>query len=202
QRSAYQKQVAKLSNALLLYHQLKSVIQPEETPDFVALVADYQASMTGGLAALRARQAGQAFDQATLDKFVFPMQMFQEMAEAPTPLLIPPLAPERDRNAWQNMGASLINSIQSREIHPAVSYFARMATAYHRGDAAEFNSAMAGYKNWLAPKFAHELSKGRAEYYFNQVKAFLHATIIYIFAFVLAGAALLTLGVWPQVSES
>ena len=59
------------------------------------------------------------------------------------------------------------------------------------GDAAEFNSAVVAYKNWLAPSFGHEVTKGRAEYYFNQVKSFLHAIIIYIFAFVLAGAALL-----------
>jgi cytochrome c-type biogenesis protein CcsB len=42
----------------------------------------------------------------------------------------------------------------------------------------------------------------RAEFYFNRVKAFLHATIIYIFALVLAGGALLTFGAWPNLSES
>src|SRR5207249_8823790 len=39
-------------------------------------------------------------------------------------------------------------------------------------------------------------------FYFNQVKSFLHAMIIYTFAFVLAGGALLTFGAWPQLSES
>ena len=57
----------------------------------------------------------------------------------------------------------------------------------------EFNRAVAGYQAWLAPQFAKEVGKGRAEFYFNDVKAFLHATIIYIFAFVLACGALLTL---------
>ena len=83
-----------------------------------------------------------------------------------------------------------------------MSFFARMATAYAQNDAAEFNSAVAGYKNWLTSDFASESAKGRSEYYFNQVKAFLHAMIIYTFAFVLAGGALLTFGVWPAVSES
>jgi cytochrome c-type biogenesis protein CcsB len=77
-----------------------------------------------------------------------------------------------------------------------------MADSYGRDDAAEFNSAVAGYKEWLRPKFSEELSKGRAEFYFNQIKTFLHATIIYIFAFVLAGAALLSFGTTPAVSES
>jgi cytochrome c-type biogenesis protein CcsB len=87
-------------------------------------------------------------------------------------------------------------------IHPAVGFFARMASAYGQDNATEFNSAVAGYKNWLAPNFAREVGKGRAEYYFNQIKAFLHATIIYLVAFVLAGAALLTYGVSPGLSES
>ena len=47
-----------------------------------------------------------------------------------------------------------------------------------------------------------ELAKGRSEFYFNQIKIFLHATIIYIFAFVLAGAALLSFGPAPQLSEA
>jgi cytochrome c-type biogenesis protein CcsB len=77
-----------------------------------------------------------------------------------------------------------------------------MATAFARGDAVEFNSAVAGYKGWLQPKFEREVSKGRAEFYFNEIKVFLHATIIYLFAFVLAGGALLTFGAWPNLSES
>ena len=84
----------------------------------------------------------------------------------------------------------------------SVNYFARMATAYGRTNAVEFNSAIAGYKNWLAPQFAKEAAKGRAEFYFNQVKAFLHAIIMYIIAFVLAGGALLTFGTFPNLSES
>jgi len=61
---------------------------------------------------------------------------------------------------------------------------------------------VAGYKNWLASDFPRELGKGRAEYYFNQIKVFLHATIIYLFAFVLAGGALLTLGYATALAES
>jgi cytochrome c-type biogenesis protein CcsB len=202
QRTAYQKQVVKLSNALMVYQQLKNCIQPEGESDFAKLVRDYQQALPGGLAAFRAQQAGQPFDQADLDNLSGLARMFQQMADMANPLVLPPLNPEKDRNAWQNMGANLVGAMQAREIHPAVTFFARMATAYAQSDAAEFNSAVAGYKNWLAPNFAHEVTKGRSEFYFNQVKAFLHAMIIYTFAFVLAGGALLTFGIWPTVSES
>lgn len=202
QRTAYQKQVLKLSNALTLYHQLKNCIQPEGTTDFAKLVKDYQAALPGGLAAFRAQQSKQTFDPAVLERFTYPAQMFQEMSDLANPLIIPPLDPQHDRNAWQNMGASLLGAMQTGGIHPAAEFYARMATAYLQGDAPEFNSAVAGYKNWLASFFSGEVAKGRAEFYFNQVKAFLHAMIIYTFAFVLAGGALLTFGLSPRLSES
>jgi len=201
-RTTYQKQVAKLANAVLLYHRLKNSVQPEDAQDFAKLVADYQAALPAGLAAFRAQQAKEKFDQAALDHFARPARMFEELAEAAYPLVVPPLDTEQDPNGWQNVGFSLMSAIKTGEVHPAVNFFARMATAYAKGDAAEFNSAVAGYKNWLAPKFAREVSKGRAEFYFNRIKVFLHATIIYIFAFVLAGGALLTFGAWPNLSES
>jgi cytochrome c-type biogenesis protein CcsB len=201
-RTVYQKQVVKLSNALELYHQLKNIVQPEDATDFVKLLGDFQQALPGGLAALQAQQAGQPFNQTDLDNLTGPARKFQHMAEMGNPMILPPQKPEADRNAWQSMGNSLIGVIQTREIHPATTYFARMATAYRQNDATEFNSALAGYKNWLAPEFGREIFKGRAEFYFNRVKAFLHAMIIYTFAFVLAGGALLTIGAWPAVSES
>src|SRR5207244_8172179 len=112
------------------------------------------------------------------------------------------LDPEVSRDHWVSGGASLLDSTKSGEIHPAVTLFARMATAYARNKAAEFNQAVGDYRRWLGPKFAKEIKKSRAEFYYNDVKAFLHATIIYICAFVLAGGALLTFGVWPNLSES
>jgi ABC-type transport system involved in cytochrome c biogenesis permease subunit len=202
QRTPYQKQVMKLANAVMLYQRLKNSIQPEGTHNFVGLIADYQAALPAGLAAFRAQQAGGQADTEALQKFAGTAQKFDAVANFAYPLAVPPVDRALDKDAWVNVGTSLLGTIQTGEIQPAVGYFARMATAYGHGDAAEFNSAVAGYKSWLAPNFSREVRKGRAEYYFNQVKAFLHATIIYIFAFVLAGGALLTFGVSPNLSES
>jgi len=202
QRTTYQKQIVKLANAVILYHRLKSSLQPEDTADFSKMVAAYQAALPAGLEAFKALQAREKFDQAALDRFTGPARSFEEMAQLAYPLAVPPLDPERDRTAWQNVGASLLGAIQTGSVHPAVAFFARMAAAYSAEDAPEFNSAVAGYKNWLASGFQAEVSKGRAEYYFNRIKIFLHATIIYLVAFLLAGGALLPFGTWPALSES
>jgi cytochrome c-type biogenesis protein CcsB len=201
-RTTYQKQVLKLANAASLYQRLKNSIEPEGATDFVNMIAEYRASMASGMAAFREQQAGRTNDAAALAKFSRIAQQFDHVASVAYPLAVPPPDPARDRNAWANVGASLLASMQTGEIAPAVLFLARMATAYGRSDAPEFNSALAGYQQWLVPNFAREVEKGRAEFYFNQVKAFLHATIIYIFALVLAGGALLTFGSWPNLSES
>jgi len=201
QRTTYQKQVLKLANALSLYQQLKNSIQPEGTADFAEMLADYQTAVPVGLAAARAQQAGQQTDEAALRKLAILAQQFENVAKYALPLTIPATDPA-NRDAWVNVGASLLQSVRAGAVHPAVGFFARMATAFGHADAAGFNSAVAGYTNWLTPNYARELAKGRAEFYFNQIKIFLHATIIYIFAFVLAGAALLTFGPAPRLSES
>ena len=201
QRTTYQKQVLKLASALNLYQQLKNSIEPEGTADFAGLLADYQAALPAGLAALRAQQANQKADEPALRKLAIFAQQFETVEKTALPLAIPPADPA-NKDAWDNVGASLLRSMRDGTIHPVVSFFARMATAAARDDAAEFNQAVADYRHWLTPNFARELGKGRAEYYFNQLKLFLHATIIYICAFVLAGGALLTYGPAPRLSES
>jgi cytochrome c-type biogenesis protein CcsB len=201
-RTPYQKQVLKLANAVVLYQRIQGSIQPPGTTDFVKLVDDYQAALPAGIAASRAQQAGEKVDEEVLRRLARPVQIFDALASFAYPMVVPPLHPEQNRDGWVNTGTSLLGSIRSGEIHPAVNYFARMATAYGQQNATEFNRAVAGYKNWLAPQFAKEAAKGRAEFYFNDVKAFLHATIIYIFAFVLAGGALLSFGAFPILSET
>ena len=201
QRTTYQKQVLKLANALVLYQRLKNSIQPEGMHNFAELVAAYKTALPAGMAAVRAQRAGEKVDEAALKQFAGMVQQFDSVANFAYPLTVPPYNPA-DKDAWVTVGTSLLGSLRDGEIHPAVGFFARMATAYGHGNAMEFNSAVAGYKNWLAPNFAREVGKGRAEFYFNQIKAFLHATIIYLVAFVLAGGALLTFGVSPRLSES
>lgn len=202
QQTTYQKQVLKLANAINIYQRLKSSIEPEGTTNFVQLLADYQAALPAGIAALRAQQSGGEVDRAVLDGFMAIAQKIEAAANQSYPRVVPPPNPGQDRDAWANVGASLLGAIRDQQIPPAVTFYARIADGYAHNDAAEFNSAVAGYKNWLAKDFSREAGKGRAEFYFNRVKMFLHATIIYICAFVLAGAALLTIGSWPTASES
>ena len=201
-QTTFQKQVSKLANALALYQRLKVTLQPEGVDDFARQLADFQKNLGPAHAAAEASESGKPFDKAALSRIAEPLQEFQLMARFGYPLIVPPLNPAEARDHWQTMGASLLESGRAARFDPPVTNFAAMATAYRQHKPDAFNRAVAAYRQWLAPAFAHELKKGRAEFYFNNVKPFLHAMIIYLCAFVLAWGALLTFSLAPNLSES
>jgi len=201
-QTTFQKQVSKLANAVMLYQRLKVTFQPEGADDFKQELAGFLKALPSAQAAAKASESGKQFDRDAIERIAQPLQDFDMMSKFGYALVIPPLNPAAGRDKWQNAGTSLLESARTGEIQPAMNSFATMMTAYRQEKPDEFNRALDDYKAWLQPQFGHELLKGRAEFYFNDVKAFLHATIIYIFAFLLAGAAVLSLNVTPSLSES
>ncbi len=202
EQTSFQKQVSKLANALSLYQRLKVTLQPEGAEDFARQLAEFQKNLGPAHAAAEASESGKPFDRQALQRIAGPLQEFQLMARFGYPLTVPPLKPHESPGSWQTMGASLLESGHSTTLHPAVMSLAAMSTAYRQQKPDSFNHAVAGYREWLAPHFQKALRKGRAEFYFNNVKPFLHAMIIYLCAFVLACGALLTLTAAPNLSES
>lgn len=208
QRTPLQKQVIKLQNALFLYENLKVAVVPPYFDNFATEYADFEASIPQGIAAVEAQQAGKEFDTNALERFWVPVSeswhfATNQYAGRYYPMVIPPSDASEGRDNWGNMGKGILESTRqkTRGFLPVHS-FAAMAGAYHDGRADDFNKALVEYKSWLQQKFVPELKKGKQEYYFNDTKPFLHSTIIYIFAFVLVGFALLTSADWPVVSES
>ncbi len=202
QQTTFQKQALKLANAVNLYRRLKFTLQPEGTDNFAQELAEFQKNMGPAQAAAQAGEGSKDFDKAAIEKVRQPIEEFRLMAQLGHVLVVPPLDAATARDGWQTAGASLLESFRYSSVHPAMTNFAAMTSAYRAQKPEDFNRAVGDYRAWLAPRFERELQKGRAEFYYNDVKAFLHATIIYICAFVLAWGALLTFAVTPTVSES
>jgi cytochrome c-type biogenesis protein CcsB len=200
QRSTFEKQLMKLYNAVRLYARLKYTLQPEGVDNWSQELADFQRDLGPGKIAARASENNQEFDKEAIEKLAEPLRNFQAMAQMGYPLVVPPL--EHSRDHWQSAGAALLESARGDDLPAPVVKLAAIATAYTQEKPDAFNRAVADYNAWLSPRFEKELKKGRAEFYYNDVKAFLHATIIYIFAFVLAGVALVTLNLMPNLSET
>jgi len=207
QRTPFQKQVVKLQNAVFLYQNLKGAVRPQEWEDFAKELNEFEASMAAGVAAMQARDAGKDYDEQAFNRFTEIAVAAFKLKDDPNagqfyPLVVPPKNPETARDGWQNIWAGLLDSVRDRQIYSPVKYLAAMASAYSQNNPGQFNRAVEDYKGWLADKFGTELKKGRQEFFYNDVKAFLHAMIIYVCAFVLAGISLLACSLAPVLSES
>jgi len=156
-----------------------------------------------GIEAIRAEaRAGKAdndFDKDTVQRWK-DVQPYPNDAQLGHILNVPPLDPEVSRDHWVSSGASLLDS--TRPANSTRRWACSPAWPRRMGNRTlEFNRAVVDYQQWLTPKFAKEVKKARRIFY-NDVKAFLHATIIYIFAFVLAGGAVLNYALLPNLSEA
>jgi len=202
QRTAAQKQLVNLHNALILYQRLKNSLQPEEATDFAAQLEVFKQSIQPGMQAVKAQQAGGAFDKAAFETYLGFIRIFERMSRMSYPLLVPDANPQHTNRDWHDMGEILFEAgVRGGELPPAVPLYARMATAYAQDNSSEFNAALSEYRNWLNEKFPEEIRKGRAEVFFNNLQSFLHAMIMYLFAFVLAAVAMLSVNIWPNASE-
>lgn len=196
-RNGYEKDLMHLFESLILYRRLKNSLQPEENSgDFVGELMRYRESIPAALVAWKKRQAGQDYNEQDLQSIAAYLNRFEMMSRYAYPLIIPPSKPSQDRDAWSNMGTSLIESFASGEFHPATGYFATMATASRNARPADFNRALGEYRQWLAGQgLIPELNKGRREFFFNQFEPFYKSMLIYICALLLG------CGFWLNFSE-
>ena len=185
-RTAFEKQVVRLQNAVLLYQRLKVTLRPPDSDDLAAELVRYQKSIEPGLMALRARDAGGKFDAKVLEDFVGRFSGFDTMAKYAYALVVPPEHPEVSREQWQSAGTNLMQVARGEPLSPAVGYYASMVSAYRIGKPDEFNAALRDYNQWLRGSFGSEVNKGARESFYNNLQAFYKALVIYVLAFVLA----------------
>ncbi len=185
ERNTFEQAVLRLNYGLTLYQRLKNSLRPETTDDFNAELAAYQKAIPAGVAAVKRREAGQSFNQEDFDRILKMLERYDAMANIAYPLIVPPAHPEQRRDAWSNVGTSLMETVHSGRVDPAVASYAAMVTAYREGRPAEFNQALAGYRQWLEPQFTPEVRKGDREFLFHQWQPFYLSTVLYVCVFLL-----------------
>ncbi len=187
-RTPFQKDLIHLFESLYLYNRLKNSMMPEGTHDFAALLAEFQKITASASAAIEKNGANaedlkrDGANQAELQKLSSMLKHFEWLADVAYPLMVPPLDPAKSRDDWVSVGASLTRSPQ---VHPAVNYYAAMGTALNHKRPADFNRAVAEYKQWLEGRgLTTEMSKGRREFAFNHYEPFYKTTVIYVAALI------------------
>ena len=189
-QTPFEKAVMRLNNNVILYRRLKNSIQHEDTKDFESDLASYQAAITPGVQAIRAREGGQEFDQKAFDRILDYLQRYDMMARFGYTLSVPSGTPSPIRDDWTSVGSTLMEAARGGSVGTPVHLFARMASAYRTSNAAGFNTALAEYRSWLAAhQYTPELAKGQKEHYFNHVEPFYVASLFYVVVFILACAS-------------
>lgn len=207
-RSSEQRQIVKLGNAIEIYKSLKFTLSPPGVDDFAAeLQDDIRPAIDPGVNAVMAKRDGKEYDKAAFNRIAQIAESFDQLRQDPGagqlyPLVVPPEDPKKTPDDWGNIGAGVMDSIHEGDIFPPLGWLAEAATAYRDVNPAGFNESVDAYTQWLHKNMPVELAKGQHEFFFNDMKPFLHAIIIYLMAFILTGGSLLTFGAFQNLSES
>lgn len=183
-RTAYENAIAKMQERLQLYASLRNSVQPagaqdwpEELDAFVKLIPD-------GVAAAKAQQAGQTYDQTNFNTFIAFVQEFQFMSAVQPPLVLPP-----DGNGqWRRVGDALLDlpKVKAPVLDESIRDYARMSGALTANEPQEFNTAVRDLKSLIVRGQPKAVAKAHAEVFFNQMEPFYNAMVIYVLAGLLA----------------
>jgi ABC-type transport system involved in cytochrome c biogenesis permease subunit len=203
-RTPYEKQLLKIHHGFSLYFRLKNSIRPEGSENFLAELNLFRESVPPGLVAVQKSQTGEDYKQQDLMLMVEFFQRYSMLGELAYPLVVPPWNRDEGREEWRKLGASLMESMRPGPhfavIHPAIEYYGQMTKAYRDGTPAEFNQAVASYKEWLGKNFDKELAKGKKEFFYNQYEPFYKSAVLYVFAFILGCAYWVNWSKWLSVA--
>ncbi len=195
-RSAFQKSVVQLQSNLVLYQRLKYSLVSPDSSDFLSELTRFQESVEAGVAAIRARQAGQPHDEAAAQQMIELGHRYIRMSEAGYLLAVPPSSGESEANGWKSTGEALLETFQTSRLNPYVMTYAGLARTWNARQSQEFNHIVHLYRQQLAKNFPTTLRKSDAESRFNSAEPFYLSMELYIFAFF---AAIFSWLKWPDV---
>ena len=194
-RNAFQREIIKLKDALLLYLRLKNSIQVEDSPDFGNEVVVFEQVIQPGMQAIRNRDAGGKFDVKAFDSILLFTQRYRTVAQARYVYAFPNPAVTNPDDRWQHIGPALLGAITARKVSDPVNAYAQMISAYRNNDQIRFNQVLGEYNQYLSKHVPQELARPRLEVLFNQSAPFLHAMVLYLAVFLFAALSWLW---WPK----
>ncbi|MEI8089816.1 MAG: cytochrome c biogenesis protein CcsA [Opitutaceae bacterium] len=195
-RTPFQNAVVQLYGSLVQYQQLKHTLAPPTTDDFLAELLRFQKLLPTGIAAVRAKQAGQSHDTEAAQAMIELGQRYLFMSEVTSILAIPPVNGSADDNAWSTTGQSLLGAFQSGSVDSSVLAYAGLGYAWRQNQPEQFNKLVALYRSQIQKRFELQLRKTHAEVRFNGAEPFYVSMTLYVFAFLFAIVSWLK---WPEV---
>jgi cytochrome c-type biogenesis protein CcsB len=183
ERTAFENAIAKMHQRIVLYVQLKNTVLPEGAPDWPAELAAYEKMIPEAVAAARAQQAGEKFDESKFNAFAGYIAAFQYMSRLEPPLIVPP---KKGVGEWQRAGDALLDAPRGAGVDEALRDYAKMSGALAAEKPDDFNAAVRALQTRLASTEPKAVGKAGAEVFFNQMEPFYNAMVIYVLAGLLA----------------
>jgi ABC-type transport system involved in cytochrome c biogenesis permease subunit len=184
-RDSYQRAILKLHAALDLYQRLRFSILPPGTTDFLGELRAFEESIPAGVAAARAKQSGQPYDETKNKAIMDAASRYAFLAENASLLPIHPRSGEKS-DSWRSVGAALQDSFTTGGIEPQVLAYAGLAQSWRTHNAVDFNEIIRLYSAEIESVQPQAAYKCRIECLFNRAQPFYTAMFLYVLAFLLA----------------
>ena len=177
------------------YLELKHTVVMPGSADFLGELLRFQEILPAGIAAVRARQAGQPYEEPALKAIMELAPRYDFMGGSTSILAIPPPSTAADATAWKTSGNAILDTIQTGSLNPAVLAYAGLAHSWRQGQPEQFNKVVELYAKELERRLPDAISKARAETQFNAAEPFYRSMTLFAFVFLLGIVSWLK---WPE----
>lgn len=195
-RNPFEASLAKLQNALALYDSVAYTVVPP--PVFGSAAETYSMVLQAHADTLQAEPGTDAHSAPGNALRLFRGQ-FEQLAATVKVQAVPP-PPDADPLAWQNLGQSLLQTIDSGRLDPVVAAYADLSKAFRNGEKSTFRDQLAQLQSFYAERDAGRADKTAFEYFFNTAAPFGLSMQLYVLLFVVA--AFSWLGWTPTLARS
>lgn len=185
-RDTFEKAVVRLNQNLTLYHRLIHSFHPLGNLDRITEeYTAYEELVGPGLEQLQRQQAGETYDQAILNNFMAFADRYLKLSQQAYLRIIPPEGDQPVDADWENVGDSLLRTIQTGTISPTVMKYAELTQAYRSEDSEGFVAAVSAIRDTFRTNYPGEKFRVAFEYAFNAAAPFYRASVLYVLALVI-----------------
>ncbi|MBC2601591.1 cytochrome c biogenesis protein [Puniceicoccus vermicola] len=186
QRDSFEEAVVRLNENLTRYHRLLHSFHPLGNLDQLTQEYEsYQLIMAPGLAQLSLQQNGQPHEAQILENFMAFADRYLKLSQQAMLRVVPPEGDDPVNNDWENVGDSLLRSIQTGTLSPTVLQYAILTEAYRSGDVETFNQTVQDMRSNFRERFPDEKFRVSFEFLFNAAEPFYRASVLYVLVLVL-----------------
>ncbi len=185
-RTPFQRAVMQLYLNLVHYQRLQHAFVMPGRENFLNELLTFQEKVPAGVAAVKAKQAGQPHDEAAVTPMIEMGEMFGAMSTVSNFGVIPPDGNNTDPTAWKTTGAALLETFQTNQVNPAALAYAGLSRSWRQEQPEQFNKLIELYRAGLETRFGPQLEKARAEARFNHAEPFYLSMEFYGIAFFVA----------------